>query len=415
MSDAPHAGDPAGRPVAHASASASAAADTVTGPGPAPGPGSDSGREGALPYDALLLLSFGGPEGPDDVVPFLENVTRGRGIPRERLAEVGSHYFLFDGVSPINAQCRALRDALREDFAGQSLELPVYWGNRNWAPYLTDTLREMARDGRRRVLTFATSAYASYSGCRQYRENLAESLAAVEAEGLTPPHVDKLRHFFNHPGFVEPMADGVVAALESLPAGVRDAAPLAFTTHSIPVTAADSSGPPPDHGEGGAYVAQHLDVARLVAAAVAERTGVEHPWELVYQSRSGPPEVPWLEPDICDHLGALHAEGAPAAVMVPIGFVSDHMEVRYDLDTEATAKARELGLPVARSATVGTDPRFVAAVRELVLERAAVERGARPDRCAVGALGPSHDVCPVACCPGRTGKPAAAGADSPYA
>jgi ferrochelatase len=273
----------------------------------------------------------------------------------------------------------------------------------------------MARDGRRRVLTFATSAYASYSGCRQYRENLAESLAAVEAEGLTPPRVDKLRHFFNHPGFVEPMADGVLAALESLPAGVRGAAPLAFTTHSIPTTAADTSGPPADHGGGGAYVAQHLDVARLVAEAVAERTGTEHPWELVYQSRSGPPEMPWLEPDICDHLQALHAGGAPAAVMVPIGFVSDHMEVRYDLDTEATAKARELGLPVARSATVGTDPRFVAAVRELVLERAAVERGANPERCAVGALGPSHDVCPVACCPGRTGKPAAAGADSPYA
>ncbi|MCH6163063.1 ferrochelatase [Streptomyces marispadix] len=409
MSDAPHAGDPAGRPVPHASASVSAAAGTVTGPDSGPGP------DGAHPYDALLLLSFGGPEGPDDVVPFLENVTRGRGIPRERLAEVGSHYFLFDGVSPINAQCRALRDALRKDFAEHGLELPVYWGNRNWAPYLTDTVREMARDGRRRVLTFATSAYASYSGCRQYRENLAESLAAVEAEGLTPPHLDKLRHFFNHPGFVEPMADGVLAALDSLPAGVRDAASLAFTTHSIPTAAADTSGPPGDHGGGGAYVAQHLDVARLVAEAVAERTGTEHPWELVYQSRSGPPEVPWLEPDICDHLEALHAGGAPAAVMVPIGFVSDHMEVRYDLDTEADAKARELGLPVARSATVGTDPRFVAAVRELVLERAAVERGARPERCAVGALGPSHDVCPVACCPGRTGKPAAAGADSPYA
>ncbi|SCK50208.1 ferrochelatase [Streptomyces sp. WMMB 322] len=369
----------------------------------------------ARPYDALLLLSFGGPEGPDDVVPFLENVTRGRGIPRERLAEVGEHYFLFGGVSPINAQCRTLLDALRKDFAEQGVDLPVYWGNRNWAPYLTDTLREMTRDGRRRVLTFATSAYASYSGCRQYRENLAEAIAALEGEGLRPPRVDKLRHFFNHPGFIEPMADGVVAALETLPAQVREGAHLAFTTHSIPTAAADTSGPPQDHGPGGAYVAQHLEVARLVAADVAERTGADRPWQLVYQSRSGPPRVPWLEPDICDHLETLHADGAPAAVMVPIGFVSDHMEVLYDLDTEATAKAASLGLPVARSATVGADPRFTAAVRELVLERAATERGERPERCAVGSLGPSHDVCPVDCCRGRTAKPAAAGADSPYA
>jgi ferrochelatase len=370
------------------------------------------------PYDALLLLSFGGPEGPDDVVPFLENVTRGRGIPRERLAEVGEHYFLFGGVSPINAQCRALLDAIRKDFAEQGVELPVYWGNRNWAPYLTDTLREMARDGRRRVLTFATSAYASYSGCRQYREDLAESLAALEREGLRPPRVDKLRHFFNHPGFVRPMADGVTDALAQLPEGVREGAHLAFTTHSIPTAAADTSGPPAGHttgGAGGAYVAQHLEVARLVAAEVAERTGTERPWRLVYQSRSGPPQVPWLEPDVCDHLEELHRQGAPAAVMAPIGFVSDHMEVRYDLDTEATAKAAELGLPVARSATVGDDPRFAAAVRELVLERAAAERGAQPERCALGSLGPSHDLCPAGCCPGRTPKPAAAGADSPYA
>jgi protoporphyrin/coproporphyrin ferrochelatase len=380
-------------------------------------PAGASGPADASPYDALLLLSFGGPEGPDDVVPFLENVTRGRGIPRERLAEVGEHYFLFGGVSPINAQCRTLLDALRKDFAEQGVELPVYWGNRNWAPYLTDTLREMARDGRRRVLTFATSAYASYSGCRQYRENLAEALTALEEHGLTPPRVDKLRHFFNHPGFVRPMADGVLTALDTLPAHVRESAHLAFTTHSVPTSAADTSGPPDAHvaGGGGAYVAQHLDVARLVAAEVAERTGTERPWQLVYQSRSGPPQVPWLEPDICDHLESLHAEGAPAAVMVPIGFVSDHMEILYDLDTEATAKAEALGLPVARSATVGADPRFAAAVRELVLERAATERGARPERCAVGTLGPSHDVCPVGCCPGRTAKPAAAGADSPYA
>ncbi|MFJ2554009.1 MULTISPECIES: ferrochelatase [unclassified Streptomyces] len=367
------------------------------------------------PYDALLLLSFGGPEGPDDVVPFLENVTRGRGIPRERLKEVGRHYFLFGGVSPINEQNRVLLDALRKDFAGHGLDLPVYWGNRNWAPYLTDTLREMAADGRRRIAVLATSAYASYSGCRQYREDLAGALATLADEGIEPPRVDKLRHYFNHPGFLEPMTDGVLASLADLPEDVRAGAHLAFTTHSIPIAAADTSGPAGGHGEGGAYVAQHLDVARLVVAAVREETGIAHPWQLVYQSRSGAPHIPWLEPDICDHLETLHGEGVPAVVMAPIGFVSDHMEVLYDLDTEATAKAAELGLPVRRSATVGADPRFAAAVRDLVLERAAAERGRAVERCALGALGPSHDLCPVGCCPARAPKPAAAGADSPYA
>ncbi|MFE1174458.1 ferrochelatase [Streptomyces sp. NPDC058773] len=366
------------------------------------------------PYDALLLLSFGGPEGPDDVVPFLENVTRGRGIPRERLKEVGQHYFLFGGVSPINAQNRELLDALRSDFAEHGLDLPVYWGNRNWAPYLTDTLRTMVQDGHRRIAVLATSAYASYSGCRQYRENLADALAALRSEGLPVPQVDKLRHYFNHPGFVRPMVDGVLASLAALPQDVRDGAHLAFTTHSIPTAAADTSGTPGDHtegGEGGAYVAQHLDVARTIAAAVRAETGVERSWRLVYQSRSGAPHIPWLEPDICDHLEERHAAGAPAVVMVPIGFVSDHMEVKYDLDTEATAKAAELGLPVARSATVGADPRFAAAVRDLLLERAATERGGTPERCALGALGASHDLCPVGCCPARAPRPAAAGAD----
>ncbi|ALC20353.1 ferrochelatase [Streptomyces pristinaespiralis] len=367
------------------------------------------------PYDALLLLSFGGPEGPDDVVPFLENVTRGRGIPKERLKEVGQHYFLFGGVSPINDQNRALLEALRKDFAEHGLDLPVHWGNRNWAPYLTDTLREMTEAGHRRIAVLATSAYASYSGCRQYRENLADALATLEAEGRQLPRVDKLRHYFNHPGFVRPMIDGVLASLADLPEEVRAGAHLAFTTHSIPTSAADSSGPDTDHGDGGAYVRQHLDVARTVADAVARETGVEHPWELVYQSRSGAPHIPWLEPDICDHLESLHASGAPAVVMVPIGFVSDHMEVLYDLDTEATAKAAELGLPVRRSATVGADPRFAGAVRDLLLERAASERGIPAERCALGALGPSHDLCPVGCCPARAPRPAAAGADSPYA
>lgn len=367
------------------------------------------------PYDALLLLSFGGPEGPDDVVPFLENVTRGRGIPRERLREVGQHYFLFGGASPINDQNRALLDALRKDFARHGLDIPVHWGNRNWAPYLTDTLREMTDSGHRRIAVLATSAYASYSGCRQYRENLADALATLEAEGRELPRVDKLRHYFNHPGFVRPMVDGVLAALADLPEDVRAGARLAFTTHSIPTAAADTSGPETGHGDGGSYVRQHLDVARLIAGEVARETGVEHSWDLVYQSRSGAPHIPWLEPDICDHLEALHGSGVPSVVMVPIGFVSDHMEVLYDLDTEATAKAAELGLPVRRSATVGADPRFAAAIRDLLLERAATERGVPAERCALGALGPSHDLCPVGCCPARAPKPAAAGADSPYA
>ncbi|MEV7084373.1 ferrochelatase [Streptomyces sp. NPDC093085] len=367
------------------------------------------------PYDALLLLSFGGPEGPDDVVPFLENVTRGRGIPRERLKEVGQHYFLFGGVSPINGQNRVLLDALRKDFAGHGVDLPVYWGNRNWAPYLTDTLREMAADGHRRIAVLATSAYASYSGCRQYREDLAGALATLAEEGVEPPRVDKLRHYFNHPGFLEPMIEGVLASLADLPDEVRDGAHLAFTTHSIPDAAADTSGPPEGHGAGGAYVAQHLEVARLIVAAVRAETGIDHPWRLVYQSRSGAPHIPWLEPDICDHLETLYGEGVPAVVMAPIGFVSDHMEVLYDLDTEATAKAAELGLPVRRSPTVGADPRFAAAVRDLLLERAATERGETVERCALGALGPGHDLCPVGCCPARAPKPAAAGADSPYA
>ncbi|MEO3753930.1 ferrochelatase [Streptomyces sp. B6B3] len=368
----------------------------------------------ARPYDALLLLSFGGPEGPDDVLPFLENVTRGRGIPRERLAEVGAHYHLFGGVSPINAQNRELLAALRDDLAREGVELPVYWGNRNWAPYLVDTLRELVDDGHRRVLTLATSAYASYSGCRQYREDLAGALAELEREGRPVPRVDKLRLYFNHPGFLEPMASGVLAALAELPEEVRDGAHLAFTTHSIPVTAADTSGPPEGHGAGGGYVRQHLDVAEYLADAVRDATGVARPWKLVYQSRSGPPQVPWLEPDIGDHLRELHAAGAPAVVMVPIGFVSDHMEVRFDLDTEALTTAGELGLPAVRAATVGAAPGFVAGLRELVVERAATERGAAPDRPALGSLGPSHDVCPVGCCPARIARPAAAGADSPF-
>jgi protoporphyrin/coproporphyrin ferrochelatase len=345
----------------------------------------------AAPYDAFLLVSFGGPEGPDDVLPFLENVTRGRGIPRDRLLEVAEHYQSFGGVSPINAKNRALVAAIEADFAEHGVGLPVYWGNRNWAPHLTDELARIADAGHTRVLALLTSAYSSYSSCRQYRENLADAVAPL---GDRAPQVDRIRHYFNHPGFVEAMVASTVAALGELPEDVRRAARLVFVTHSVPTAMDDSSGP-----SGHAYSAQHRDVARLVTDGVSAASGVAHDLDLVFCSRSGPSTQPWLEPDVNDHLKALSADGVPAAVLVPIGFVSDHMEVRFDLDTEAMATADRLGLPVARAATVGTDPRFVAAIRELVLERAAVVRGEEPVRRALGALGPSHDICPAGCCP----------------
>ena len=351
-------------------------------------------------YDALLLVSFGGPEGPDDVVPFLENVTRGRGIPRERLVEVGAHYTQFGGASPINAQNRELMRELREDFAENGLELPVYWGNRNWDPYLADAIREMRADGVRSALCFMTSAYATYSGCRQYRENLYDAVAAVEADGEgEAPQLDKLRHYFNHPGFLDPTVDAVVDAVERV--GVTTPR-LVFTTHSIPLSAVESSGP-----EGGAYLAQHEAVADYVHAGVASRVAVEPTWDLVFQSRSGPPGMPWLEPDISDHLDVLVEGGCPGVVIVPIGFVSDHMEVVWDLDTVALGHAAELGLPASRASTVGTEPRFVAMVRELVLERVGL---VEPQ--ALTAAGPSYDVCPVGCCPNPRGaRPALCGRD----
>lgn len=360
------------------------------------------------PYDALLLVSFGGPEAPEDVVPFLENVTRGRGIPRERLEEVGEHYFLFGGRSPINDQNRDFLGALRADLAEAGIDLPVYWGNRNWDPYLRDTMAQMAADGITRAACFVTSAYSSYSSCRQYRENLFDAVQGVEGA----PRLDKLRHYFNHPGFVEPVVDGVLAALADLPEEVRAGAHLAFVTHSIPLSMNDASGPPEQGG--GAYVAQHLDVAATVVARIAEETGVQHPHELVFCSRSGAPHIPWLEPDVNDHLETLHDAGAPAVVMVPVGFVSDHMEVIYDLDTEALATAERLGLPARRSATAGTDPRFVNAVRDLLLERAAVERGQEVARAATGAIGPMWDACPVGCCANaREDRPTLCGAPAP--
>ncbi|MDT9594601.1 ferrochelatase [Nocardioides zeae] len=346
------------------------------------------------PYDALLLVGFGGPEGPDDVVPFLENVTRGRGIPRERLVEVGAHYQLFGGRSPINDQNRALLAAIREDLAAAGIDLPVYWGNRNWDPYLDDVVTQMARDGHRRVAAFVTSAYSSYSSCRQYRENLAHAAQAARDAGLEAPVLDRFRVYFNHPGFAGPNVEAVLTALEELPAEHRDAARLVFVTHSIPTTMNDGSGP-----DGDAYRRQHLDLAAHVAAEVAAARGVEHAWDLVYCSRSGPPQMPWLEPDVNDHLEELAGAGVPAVVMAPIGFVSDHMEVIYDLDTEALATAADLGLAAARAATAGVHHDFVALARELLVERAAAERGEQPERPAVGSFGACWDRCAVDCCP----------------
>ncbi|HEX8781267.1 MAG TPA: ferrochelatase [Nocardioides sp.] len=361
-----------------------------------------------LPYDAVLLLSFGGPEKPEDVVPFLENVTRGRGIPRERLEEVGQHYHLFGGRSPINDQNRELLAAIQEDFAGAGLDLPVYWGNRNWHPFLADTLREMSKDGVRRVAVLPTSAYSSYSSCRQYRENLADAVAEVGTElgEENVPRLDRLRQYFDHPGFVEPVVDATLTALAELPNAVREDARLVFVTHSVPTRMAETSGP-----EGGAYVRQHESVATEVVDRVREETGRRHRHDLVYCSRSGSPRTPWLEPDIGDHLRDLAGQVA-AVVMVPIGFVSDHMEVIYDLDTEAMAVAEEVGIPAVRAATPGVDPRFVRMVRDLVLERASVERGEDVVRTHVGTVGPWPDVCAAGCCPNPRGpRPALCGQD----
>ena len=358
----------------------------------------------AAPYDALLLVSFGGPEKPDDVVPFLRNVTAGKGIPDERLAEVGEHYYSFGGRSPINDQNRALITAIEEDFSAAGLDLPVYWGNRHWDPYLRDALEQMRADGVRRAACLVTSAYSSYSGCRQYRENLADAAAQVPGA----PRLDRLRHYFNHPGFVEPMVDNTLSALADLPDDARHGGEIVFVTHSIPESMNAGSGP-----LGGAYVAQHRSVAEEVVDRVREETGHRYPFSLVFCSRSGPPQVPWLEPDVNDHLRLLHKREVSGAVIVPIGFVSDHMEVIYDLDTEALATAADLGMPCVRAATAGVDPRFVGMVRDLLLERAAVERGEERERATVGSLPACWDVCPAGCCPNPRGpRPALAGEDA---
>jgi ferrochelatase len=326
-------------------------------------------------YDALVLVSFGGPERADDVIPFLENVLRGKNVPRDRMLEVAEHYHELGGASPINAQNRALIAALVHELNTHGPDLAVYWGNRNWHPLLTDTVQQMADDGIGRALAFVTSAYSSYSGCRQYLEDIER---AREQVGPAAPAIDKLRAFYNHPGFIEPIVEGVQMAIRELPEQRRPGAELLMAAHSIPVAMSQSC----------QYVRQLQEVGRLVAEGV----GVER-WRLVYQSRSGPPAQPWLEPDICDVLREL-GDRATDVVVVPIGFVSDHMEVVYDLDTEAAEVCAQVGLNMVRAATVGTHPRFTRMIRELIEERLSED----PARLALGTHGPSHDVCPADCC-----------------
>ena len=333
------------------------------------------GARGALPdtvFDAILVVAFGGPEGMEDVMPFLENVTRGRNVPRERLEEVAHHYELFGGVSPINAQNRALIAALGPELEAHGVELPIYLGNRNWHPFLADTLREMAAAGVTRALAFFTTGFSSYSSCRQYRENI---VAAQDEVGAAAPEVLRIRAFYNHPGYVEANADHVQAALEQ----VRLGAHVVFTAHSIPAAMAARS----------RYESQLAETARLVA----ERVGVAD-YALVFQSRSGSPRVPWLEPDVCDHIRSLAQRGVTDVVVSPIGFVSDHVEILFDLDLEAREAAEALGLGFARAQTAGTHPAFVAMIRELVQERL---DPAVPRR-AFGRYGPSHDICVAGCC-----------------
>jgi ferrochelatase len=325
------------------------------------------------PYDAVLVLSFGGPEKPDDVIPFLENVLRGRNVPRERMLEVAEHYHHFDGRSPINDQARALIAALREELDAHGPRLPIYWGNRNWHPFLAETLRQMKADGVRRALGFVTSIFSSYSGCRQYLEDIDRARAEVDGA----PEVHKLRAFYNHPLFIEAQADEVRTAL-----GGRDAR-LVFTAHSVPLSMAETSD----------YVKQLRESCRLVA----EQVGIAD-WRLVYQSRSGPPSQPWLEPDIAGVVREMD-RGTKLAV-VPIGFVSDHMEVIYDLDTELQAIAHERGIDLVRAPTVGVHPKFLQMIRELIGERMGI---CQPR--ALGLYHPSHDVCSADCCPAPARRP----------
>jgi protoporphyrin/coproporphyrin ferrochelatase len=328
-------------------------------------------------YDSILIVSFGGPEGPDDVMPFLENVLRGKNVPRERMLEVAEHYQHFGGVSPINEQCRQLIDALRRELDKHRIDLPIYWGNRNWAPMLEDTLRQMVTDNRKRSLAFFTSMFSCYSGCRQYRENIA---VAREKVGLGAPTIDKLRMAYNHPGFIEPQAELLRNTLLQIPVDRRKNTPVLFCAHSIPMSMADHS----------RYQTQLLEACRLVAEHAQHSR-----WELAFQSRSGPPHQPWLEPDVGDRIEQLDNEAKLTDVIAqPIGFVSDHMEVLYDLDDEVAKLCKEREIKFYRVPSIGTHPQFVSMIRELIVERTT------PDspRLALGQFGPNHDVCPENCC-----------------
>jgi ferrochelatase len=363
-------------------------------------------------YDSLLFVSFGGPERPEDVLPFLENVTRGRNVPRERLLAVAEHYRHFGGKSPINEQNRALIAALEQDFRAHGIDLPIYFGNRNWSPFLKDALTQMRTDGRRRALAFITSAYSSYSGCRQYLEDIERARAQVEGA----PCVEALRRFFNHPAFIDACVARAQSAWQELGSEIgaaRAHARIVFTAHSIPQSMARSCDYEQQLRANSALIAERLsqlpgapgsEPSAQAPAALASGAGARAapvPWDLVWQSRSGPPEVPWLEPDILDHLRALHAQGVPGVLIAPIGFLTDHVEVLYDLDEEARQLCRQLGMPMRRAATVGTHPRFVEMVRALVLERL---RGA--PLLAVGPLAAAPAVCAAGCCP-RPERPAA--------
>jgi protoporphyrin/coproporphyrin ferrochelatase len=336
-------------------------------------------------YDAVLVVSFGGPERSEDVIPFLENVTRGRNIPPERLRAVAEHYYHFGGKSPINDQCRELIAALRAELDQNNIRLPIYWGNRNWHPFLSEAFQEMRAGGVKRALALVTSAYSSYSGCRQYRENIAS--AQAEASGETPS-VDKLRVFYNHPGFIASLTDRVNDALSNFAGEDRSRISFVATAHSIPCSMAETSD----------YEKQLRETTRLVA----EATGFQQ-WDLVFQSRSGSPAQPWLEPDILDHLRSLQSRGITNVLVAPLGFVSDHLEVVYDLDYEASELAQKLGIKMVRARTAGTHPAFVTMLRQLIAERLFPNE----PKLATGIFGANHDVCPVGCCPAppRAGTP----------
>ena len=362
-------------------------------------------------YDAILLASFGGPEGQDDVIPFLRNVTRGRGIPDERLEVVAHHYRAFGGISPINQQNRDLKAALEAELERRGIDLPVLWGNRNWPPFIRDAVAEANDRGFTKLIAIGTSAYSSYSGCRQYREDYAAALTDAGLDGVV--QIDKIRQFFDHPGFVTPFVEGLRTGLaEVAAAGIPlSETHVLFSTHSIPSTDAAKSGPEfRGFGEGGAYAAQHRAVAEVVISEATPSTApAAAAWSLVFQSRSGPPTQPWLEPDINDAIRELAGTGIRAFVIVPLGFVSDHMEVKWDLDTEAMETAQELGVLAIRVPTPGIHPAYVAGLIDLVLERR--DGVTVADRPSLTALGPWYDVCRSGCCENvRLGfKPALAG------